>query len=309
MIVATRCSSISSIKAHRVIHIFGYPAPFATFGSWTPKHIVVARIVEIVEVHVHDGYTQILLPIHPLGIFCQCMPLLFVELFEGIEVINSTLFQFFVFYQVDILKSVVVGNDVVLVCTLTDVQHSPIFTVDIHDRWAPGLPVDICIFGHSSLSYCIAHIDSFAVVSCIAQYYRLIVGKSRTLIREELVFHVLLAKALMAIDTHRFPFCFARVGSCDTCLTELVNLRWLSLSIKQFEVDWTAPILLLTLIVGVVVGKDSNLAVIQIFIVGYDADDGNRQIAMMEDVRLNRANRRQPTCTEQFGTYSCRLVD
>jgi hypothetical protein len=83
----------------------------------------------------------------------------------------------------------------------------------------------------------------------------------------------------------------------------------LTLSIKQFEVDRTAPVFLLALYVGVVICKYSYLGIVQVFIVGYDTDDGNRKIAMMEDVRLNRAYWRQPSCTEQFGTYGCRLVD
>ena len=148
MIVTARFSCITIIESHRVVNILGYPAPFPALGSWSPENIIVAWIVEIVEVHVHYGNAQVFFPIHNLCVFCKSVAMSVAKGFKFVVIIVCAFFQFVVLNEVNILQTIVVGNDIVVISSLTNVKHSPVFTIDINYRWAPCLPVNICILGH-----------------------------------------------------------------------------------------------------------------------------------------------------------------
>ena len=93
------------------------------------------------------------------------MVLLRIEFGEGVVVINGALFEFIVFYQVDVFQSVVMGDDIVLVSPFANVQDTPVRTIDIDDCWSPRLPVHICMLCHRALGKSIAHIDIVAIVA------------------------------------------------------------------------------------------------------------------------------------------------
>ena len=59
----------------------------------------------------------------------------------------------------------------------------------------------------------------------------------------------------------------------------------------------------------IVILKDTQLIVVKVLVIGDKADNRNCQIPVMEDVRLNSTNRRQPSTAEELGANSCRLRD
>ena len=309
MVVAARGPGTAVIESHGIVEVLGYPAPLAALGPRTPHYIVIAWVVEVVEVHVHDGDGEILLPVHLLAKFLQRVALLTTEFQESGMVIHRTLFQFAVLQQVDVLQPVVVGDDVVGIGPFADVEHTPVVAVDIDHRGAPGLPVDVGIGIHRSLTQGIAHIGEVAVVARITQHHRLIVRQSWTLVGEELILHILLAETLMTVDSHRLSGSLSRIGTCDTCLTELVQLRGCPLLVEELDVQGPAPVHLLGFIVTVVILEDTYRIVVQIPVVSHKTDDGDCQSAVVEDIRLYAASGRQPSLADQFGADGRRCAD
>ena len=171
MVITTRFACIWIIQTHRIIKILCYPTPFTTFSSWSPDDIIVAWIVEVIEIMVHRGNADILFPIHQFCILCKRVAMSGIKGSENVVIICCTLFKFFILKQIYILKSVVVGNDIVLIGSLADIKYSPIFTIDVDHRWAPSLPINIPILSHNSLTNCIAHIDIIAIVTSVTQNY------------------------------------------------------------------------------------------------------------------------------------------
>ena len=205
MVVATRSSFTTTIKSHGIVNVLSNPAPSASLGPRAPHHVVIARIVEVVEVHVHHRDADILLPIHEFSIFLQGMTFLITEFCKGIVVVGCALLQFAILQEVNILQTVIVGNDIIGVGPLSDIQDTPVVAIDIDDGRAPRLPIDIGMFGHRTLADGITHIEIIAIVARITQHHRLIIRQSWTLVGKELILHILLAKALVAIDSHRLP--------------------------------------------------------------------------------------------------------
>ena len=309
MVVATRSSFTTTIKSHGIVNVLSNPAPSASLGPRAPHHVVIARIVEVVEVHVHHRDADILLPIHEFGIFLQGMTFLITEFCKGIIVVGCALLQFAILQQVDILQTVVVGNDIIGVGPLSDIQDTPVVAIDIDDGRTPRLPIDIGMFGHRTLADGITHIEIIAIVARITQHHRLIIRQSWTLVGKELILHILLAKALVAVDGHRLPRSLSRPSTCDTRLTELIQLRGLSLRIKEFQVQRSTPIFLLIFLMTIVVLENTYLTIVQVFVVNHKTDDGNTQPPIVEDIRLNAALGREPTTTKEFGTNGRRLRD
>ena len=166
MVITARaaCSALC-IKSQRIVEILGDPAPFASLGPWSPHHIIISRIVEIVEIEVHRRNPDILLPVHEFSILIQGMAMLVEERGKGVVVVFRALLQFTVFDQVDILQSIVVGQDIVLVGTLSDVQQTPVVAIDIDNGWTPGLPIDVGMLSHCPLTDGISHISVVAIIA------------------------------------------------------------------------------------------------------------------------------------------------
>ena len=138
--------------------------------------------------------------------------------------IAGPLLQLTILIQVNIFQSVIMGDNVVRIGTFTDIQDSPVIAIDIDDSRTPSLPVHIDMLCHGALGNGITHIDIVTIIACITEYYRLIVGKTRTLIGEELIVHIFLTKTLMGIDCHRLSGSLSRPGTSNTGLAELVQL-------------------------------------------------------------------------------------
>ena len=110
-----------------------------------PEHDVVAREVDIAVEEVQNHHVQILADINPLLVFSLGMTLLTVEILEGLiedivaflqlldEQVLVSLFLMRDLNLVHILKTVVVTVDIVFVGTLTDVEHTHIFAVDVEN--------------------------------------------------------------------------------------------------------------------------------------------------------------------------------
>ena len=143
---------------------------------------------------------------------------------KGVVVFLRALLQFAVFDQVDILQSIVVGQDIVLVGTLSDVQQTPVVAIDIDNGRSPGLPIDVGMLSHRPLTDGISHICVVAIITRIAEHNGFIVRESWTLVGEELILHILLAEPFVAIDAHRLPGSFSRPGTSDARLTKLIQL-------------------------------------------------------------------------------------
>ena len=110
----------------------------------TPENDVVAWEVDIAVEEVHNHDIQIFADIHPLLVFSLGMALLAIEGLEGViecgifatfkfldKLVNATYLLVRDFYHVDVLKTIVVAVDIVFVRTLTNVQHTHIFTIDV----------------------------------------------------------------------------------------------------------------------------------------------------------------------------------
>ena len=116
------------------------------------------------------------------------------------------------------------GNDIVRVGPFPDVQDAPVITIDIDDGRSPGLPIDIGILCHDTLTDGITHIEIIAIVARITKHDRFIVGESWALVREELILQALLAKALVAIDGHGLTGGLSRPCTSNTGFAELIEL-------------------------------------------------------------------------------------
>ena len=154
--------------AHReveVLHIearqriFRHKTPFSSLRSWSPHHDVVAREIEIVEIEVHSHQIDEFLAVHQLFIFRKSVSMFCIESLESIKVLPCAFFQVSpVLHHVNILQSIVVREDIVGIASLTDVEHSLIHPIDIHDSWFPSLPVQVCVRRHNTLNDGIPHI-------------------------------------------------------------------------------------------------------------------------------------------------------
>ena len=70
---------------------------------------------------------------------------------------------------VNILKTVVVTVDIVLVGTLADVEHTHILTVDIENGGMTSLPIEINIRSHGALDNKITEVHVAEVITAITE--------------------------------------------------------------------------------------------------------------------------------------------
>ena len=171
MISRSRRPWVAAVEPQSVVEVLGNPPPLAALSPRTPQHIVVARVIEVVEVHVHHGDPYILLPVHEFRIFRQRVTFLVNEIPKSQVVVIGTLLQLLVLYQVYVFQTVVVGDDIVLVGPFAYIQHTPVVAVDIHHSRTPCLPVNVCVLRHRTLTDGVAHIQTVTVVAGISQHY------------------------------------------------------------------------------------------------------------------------------------------
>ena len=196
--------SCRTIKPYAEVRIFSHPSPSASFCAWSPPYDVVAWKVLIVVEQIHDHQVDILLAIHPCFIFCHGMSMLLIERLEAVEMFPIAFFQLpSVFYHINILQALIVGIDIILVASFSDVEHTIVLSVDIDNGRTPCLPIEIDIGSHRPLDDSIAHVEIVEVVASITQCERLIIGDTRSLVREKLIFEALRTKSLVGINSHR----------------------------------------------------------------------------------------------------------
>ena len=137
------------IESQSEVGVLGNPAPLATLCSRSPCHDVVAREVLVVIIEVHRHQVDKLYAVHALGILCHRMSVFVIESGKLVPVVHRALFQLCpVLQQVDVLQSVVVGVDVILVRAFANVAHAVVFSVDIDYSRSPCLPVEVLAQSH-----------------------------------------------------------------------------------------------------------------------------------------------------------------
>ena len=259
------------------------------------------------EIEIGNHQVDKLRTVHPLLILGHRMTLFVVEGLELVEVLLVALLQLPpVLNHVYVFKAGVIGIDIVFVAALTDVEHPFVHPVDIDDGRSPRLPVNVNVTGHRSLDDGITHIEVVEVVAGIAEQQRLEVCQSRFLVRKELIIETVGAKALVGIDGHRLQLGTPCGPTCDSRLTELVEVTVGIWREKELNVHGPAPVIPL---VALIVGIDADLGIIEIAVVDSDGNDWQRHIPPMTDIRLYAAHRRQPTLTKELGTDDGRLPD
>ena len=66
------------------------------------------------------------------------MSVLSIESFEGVIVVPVPLFQFRpVLEHVDVLQTIIIGIDIILIGTVTDIEHTFVSAVDVDDDRSP----------------------------------------------------------------------------------------------------------------------------------------------------------------------------
>ena len=154
-----------------VIHILSNPSPSTVGCSRTPHNDITTGEVEVDVVHIHDHHVRKLPTVHPILVFSHRMA---AHIIEGLKLLQFhivTLFQIIpVLKQINILKAVIIGVDIIFLCSLTKVQHTIVFAVDIDYHRFPGCPVDICVHTHHTLCQCVAQIKVFKIIATITQH-------------------------------------------------------------------------------------------------------------------------------------------
>ena len=232
------------------------------------------------------------------------MALLAVERFEGFveiigtflqlldEIVTIAVFLMGNLNEVNVLQTVVVAVDVILVGALTDIQHTHILTIDIEHGRVAGLPVEVGMAGHGALDDSIAEVEVAEVVTTVAQRERLELLHARLLVGEELIDKLLVVgvEALVGIECQRLQCIGTRLSTLDAELAELIEGTFLTFFREELNVHGAAPVVRLLVLLALVVGKQTNLAVIQIFVVGLDGEDGERYFSWVEHIRLGGAH-------------------
>ena len=281
-----------------------------------PEDEVVAGEVDVAveEVGYHD--VQVLVHVQPLLVFGPGVALLAVEGLEVVvevagaglqlldEVVDAVHLLVRNLHHVDVLQAVVVAVDVVVVGALADVEHAHVLAVDVDHGGVAGLPVEVGeVGGHGALDDGVAEVEVAEVVAAVAQRERLELGDAGLLVGEELVLELLVVgvEALVGVEGHRLQGVRARLAALDAELAELVEGAGLALRREELDVHRAAPVVVLLVGLAVVVGKESDGLVVQVAVVGGDGEDGQRHLALQEDIGLHRGARRQPAVAEQLG--------
>ena len=217
------------------------------------------------------------------------MVMLSIELLELVPVVYATFLQLIpVLDHVNILQPVVVGIDIILVTTFTDIEHSLVFAVDIDDGGTPSLPVEIHMLSHGTLDNRIPHIQIVEVVTRIAQRDTLEIGYSGSLIREELIFQTLGSEAFVGIDGQRLEFVASCSTAHDACFAKLVETARFVHTFEILEVNGSSPVVFIVLLPTLVssIYIDTYLGIVQVLVVGTDGDDRKGYLSGMEDIGM-----------------------
>ena len=177
-----------SIESQTKIRILGYKTPTTICCTWSPKNDIVTRKVTITKIEVHNHQVGKLRAVHPLFILGHGMPCLHIKSLETVVVLPVALFQVIpILYHVNILQLVVVGIDIILIRTFTNIENSLIHSILKYYSRTPGLPVQIYMLGHCALNNSIAHQEIVKIVTRITQHQRFEFRIARTLVGEELI--------------------------------------------------------------------------------------------------------------------------
>ena len=234
------------------------------------------------------------------------MALFLAECHELVVVIPAACFQFApVLHHVNVLQLLVVSPDVILVAALPDIEYAPIGPVDIDDGGLPGLPVEVNMTGHRPLYDRVAHVEIVEVIARVTEHDALELADARFLVGEELILEMFFAKALMGIDGQGLQLSAPSGATSDTGLAELVDDTGLSCFFKQLDIHRASPIELIVFLPCLIasIDVDTNLRIVQVALVGGDADDGQCHLPRVENIALRDRTRRKPAITEQTGTH------
>ena len=192
----------------------------------------------------------------------------------------------FDFHHVDVLKTIVVAEDVFSIGALTDVEHTHVLAIDVEHGRATSLPVEVNVLAHGALNDGIAEVEVAKVVTTVAQRERLELRDARLLVGEELILELLMVRVetLVGIEHHRLQRIAARLSTLDARLAELVEGTLLTLSGEELDVDRTTPVVVLLVCLAVVIGEEADGSVVQVFVVGLNREDGRRHLSGMEDI-------------------------
>ena len=192
----------------------------------------------------------------------------------------------FDFHHVDVLKTIVVAEDVFCIGALTDVEHTHVLAIDVEHGRATSLPVEVDVLAHGALNDGIAEVEVAKVVTTVAQRERLELRDARLLVGEELILELLMVRVetLVGIEHHRLQRIAARLSTLDARLAELVEGTLLTLSGEELDVDRTTPVVVLLVCLAVVIGEEADGSVVQVFVVGLNREDGRRHLSGMEDI-------------------------
>ena len=293
-----------TIEAHDVVNILGNPAPAASLRPWAPHDDVVAGEVVVVVVEVHHHQVDKLLTVHPLLIFGHRVAMLIVECLELVQIVQAALLQVApVLDEVNVFQAVIVCIDIVLVSPFADIEHAMIDAVDIDDSGLPRLPVKVGMGGHRTLGNGVSHVEVVEVVAGITEHERLEVRQPRLLVGEELVVEALGAKPLMGIEGHRLLLRSPGSSACHTGFAKLIDDTGLFFAKEELDIDGAPPV---STIISVVIGKNAQLTVVQILVVGDNRHDGQGHVTWEVDVRLRLCHWRQPAVVEQAGLHDLR---
>ena len=242
----------------------------------SPHHDVVAGEVLIVIIQVHDHQVKELLPVHPLLIFFQGVVVFSIESLELVPVFIATFLQLIpVLDHVNIFQSAVVGIDVILITTFTDIEHTHVLAVDIDDGRTPSLPIKVHMLRHGTLDNGITHIQIVEIVTRITQGDAFEIGDSRSLVREELIFETFGSEALVGIDGQRLELIASCSTAHDACFAKLIETAGFVLSLEILELNGSAPVVLIILLPALVgtIDIDTDLGIVQVLVVGADSYD------------------------------------
>ena len=98
-------------------------------------------------------------------------------------------------------------------------------------------------------------------------------------------------ETLVGIECHRLEGIGTRLATLNTGFAELVEDALCAGGSEKLDVDGTAPVVQFLVFLVVVVGKETDLRVVQISVVSLDREDGKCHFSGVEDIRLGGADR------------------
>ena len=116
--------SSATLISHSIVHILGYPTPATSFCSGTPCNDVATREVEIAVEEIHHHEVHKLMTVHPFLVFSHRVPVLMIESRKLVPIVHVAFLDVIpVLNQVKVFQTVVISIDIILLCSLADVEH------------------------------------------------------------------------------------------------------------------------------------------------------------------------------------------